>query len=137
MPSPRSICAKMRAVDTNVLVRLLARDEPRQLALAEAYIAKGAWVSHVVLIEALWVLRRIYGLDEAQLSLMIEMLLAHGTLNLERSSDIEEALQTFRRKPSLGFADCLIIQSAIAAGHVPFGTFDAGLAKLNGAERIV
>jgi predicted nucleic acid-binding protein len=34
----------MRAVDTNVLVRLIARDDSRQAASAEAFIQPGAWV---------------------------------------------------------------------------------------------
>ena len=45
----------MRAVDTNVLVRLLARDAPRQLASAEVFVQAGAWVSLLVLMETVWV----------------------------------------------------------------------------------
>jgi hypothetical protein len=40
-----------RAVDTNVVIRLLTRDEPRQTARAEAFVSKGAWVSHIVLFD--------------------------------------------------------------------------------------
>ena len=50
----------MRAIDTNVLVRLLVRDDPRQLDLAEKFIVKGACVSYVVLVETLWVLETVY-----------------------------------------------------------------------------
>ena len=49
----------MRAVDTNVLVRLLARDHPKQLAAAEAFVQTGAWISHLsktMRIEAAYVL---------------------------------------------------------------------------------
>ena len=46
----------MLAVDTNVLVRLLARDDARQALAADQAIAKGAWISHLVLAEAIWVL---------------------------------------------------------------------------------
>lgn len=59
----------MRAVDTNVLVRLLARDDMRQTALAESFVAKGAWVSLLVLAGAVWVLDSVYELrsiDQAQ-----------------------------------------------------------------------
>jgi len=41
----------MRAVDTNILVRLITRDDPAQLSTAEAWIARGAWVSTLVLAE--------------------------------------------------------------------------------------
>ncbi len=56
----------MRAVDTNVLVRLITRDDSRQVAAAETFIARGAWVSHLVLAEASWVLMSVYdrGPDE-------------------------------------------------------------------------
>ena len=46
----------MRAVDTNVLVRLVARDDAKQIAAAESFIERGAWVSHLVLAETTWVL---------------------------------------------------------------------------------
>jgi predicted nucleic acid-binding protein len=41
----------MRAVDTNVLVRLVTRDDRKQVAAAEAFVNKGAWVSTLVLME--------------------------------------------------------------------------------------
>jgi predicted nucleic-acid-binding protein len=53
----------MRAVDTNILVRLIARDDPRQTAAAEAFIVNGAWVSLLALAEAVWVLGTVYDLN--------------------------------------------------------------------------
>ena len=50
----------MRAVDTNVLVRLVTRDDAKQVAVAEAFVARGAWVPHLVLAEATWVLTSVY-----------------------------------------------------------------------------
>jgi predicted nucleic-acid-binding protein len=46
----------MRAVDTNLLVRLVVRDDADQVNAAEVFVSKGAWVSHFVLAETLWVL---------------------------------------------------------------------------------
>jgi len=48
----------MRAIDTNVLVRLIVRDDGKQLRIAQEFISIGVWVSHVVLVETLWVLER-------------------------------------------------------------------------------
>lgn len=45
----------MRAVDTNVLVRLITRDDATQVAVAEAFVAKGAWVPHLALAQATWI----------------------------------------------------------------------------------
>ena len=58
----------MRAVDTNLLVRLVTRDDVRQTAAAEAFVASGAWVSHVVLVEAMWVLAAVYDLGPKKLA---------------------------------------------------------------------
>ena len=50
----------MRAVDTNVLVRLIVRDDDEQASAADEFVAAGAWVPHLVLAEALWVLTSVY-----------------------------------------------------------------------------
>ena len=65
----------MHAVDTNVLVRLIARDDPKQVAAAEAFAANGGWVSHPVLAEAMWVLTAVYEMGASQIAKSIEMLL--------------------------------------------------------------
>ena len=41
----------MRAVDTNVLVRILARDDPKQVRVADEFVSAGAWVSLLALAE--------------------------------------------------------------------------------------
>ena len=76
----------MRAVDTNVLVRLLARDDPEQASVADDAIAKGAWVSQLVLAEALWVLDAVYERTPKQLAAALDLLLAHETLDETRES---------------------------------------------------
>jgi predicted nucleic-acid-binding protein len=126
----------MRAVDTNVLVRLLTRDDPEQVAAAEKFVAAGGWVSHVVLMEATWVLATVYELDAGKLATSIDMLLSHKDLTLQEADVVASALQQFQARPALGFSDCLVLEVAKKAGHLPLGTFDRNLAKLEGAERI-
>ncbi len=126
----------MRAVDTNLLVRLLARDDARQVAAAEAFVAPGAWVSHLVLVEAVWVLDSVYGLGPAGLASAVALLLEHRDLTIQDADVVTRALEAFRARPALGFSDCLVLEVARQAGHLPLGTFDRGLAKLEGAERI-
>jgi len=126
----------MRAVDTNVLVRLLARDDAEQLKCAEAFVAKGAWVSHLVLAETVWVLASVYDLTPRQIAIAIEMLLNHQNLVIDRAEVAAAALQRFRLKPLLGYTDCLVLEVARSAGHLPLGTFDRGLAKLDGTQRL-
>lgn len=122
----------MRAVDTNLLVRLLVRDDLAQLQIAEAYIENGAWVSHLVLAETIWVLDAVYERTPAQLAKAIDLLLNHKQLMLQDADVIALALVHFRSRPSLGFSDCLVLEIARKAGHIPLGTFDKRLGKLGG-----
>jgi len=126
----------MRAVDTNVLVRLVTRDDEDQVTSAEAFVKKGAWVSHLVLAETTWVLSAAYDLDHGAIATAVDMLLNHATLTVQDADVIASALGHYRKKPSLGFSDCLVLEIARRAGHVPLGTFDRNLSKLAGAERL-
>ena len=126
----------MRAVDTNVLVRLVTRDHAQQVESAESFIAKGAWVSHLVLAEMTWVLDTVYNLDDAAIATAIRMLLDHQNLTVQDADVVTAALEQYRRRPALGFSDCLILELAKRAGHTPLGTFDKSLGRLDGAERL-
>jgi predicted nucleic-acid-binding protein len=128
----------MRAVDASVLVRvrLITRDESRQAASAESFIEKGAWVSVLALAEAAWMLARFYELSSEDLARAIEMLLNHQDLVLQDSETVAGALELFRSKPALGFSDCLMLQLVRKAGHLPLGTFDRNLAKVDGAQKL-
>jgi predicted nucleic-acid-binding protein len=126
----------MYAIDTNVLVRLLVRDDPRQLGAAENFIAKGAWVSHVVLVETLWVLDAVYERSAEQMATAVERLLAHAELTLQDADVVTAALGQFRAKPTLRFSDCLMLEVARKSGHLPLGTFGRQLGQVAGAHRL-
>jgi predicted nucleic-acid-binding protein len=126
----------MRAVDTNVLVRLTVRDEPAQQKAAEAFISGGAWVSTLALAEAIWVLASFYHRTASEQAGIIEVLLQHETLVLQDSDAVAAALDLFRSRPALGFCDCLMLELARKVGHLPLGTFDRGLAKIKGAQKL-
>src|SRR5689334_9005756 len=106
----------MRAVDTNVLVRLIARDDPKQVEAAEAFIAKGAWVSQVVLVETTWVLESVYELNPELVALSVEMLLNHEHLTVQDADTIESAVESFRANPAVSFSDALIVEIARKTG---------------------
>ena len=126
----------MRALDTNVLVRLLTRDDTRQVVAAEDFVASGAWVSCLVLAEAAWVLSAVYELDPAKIATAVQMLLNHKDLTIQDADAVAAALAHYRRRPRLGFSDCLVLEAARKAGHVPLGTFDRELGKLEGAQKL-
>jgi predicted nucleic-acid-binding protein len=126
----------MRAVDTNVLVRLVTRDDARQVAAAEAFIAKGAWVPHLALAETTWVLSSVYDRAPDAIADAVEMLLNHEHLTPQDPETVTAAIERFRERPTLGFSDCLVLEVALKAGHSPLGTFDRHLGKVEGAQRL-
>jgi predicted nucleic-acid-binding protein len=126
----------MRAVDTNLLVRLLTNDDEAQVRVAEEFIAAGAWIPHIVLAEAMWVLASAFDLSRARLAEAIEMLLNHTSLAIQDSEAVIAALASFRQYAGVEFSDCLALETARRAGHLPFGTFDRRLSRLPGAQRL-
>jgi predicted nucleic-acid-binding protein len=126
----------MRAVDTNVLVRLVTRDDPKQVARAEAFVAGGAWVPHLAIAEATWVLASVYDRNPAAIATAVEMLLSHEHLSVQDVETVSAAVERFRQRPAVGFSDCLMLEVAKQAGHLPLGTFDRDLGKVAGAQRL-
>jgi predicted nucleic-acid-binding protein len=126
----------MRAVDTNVLVRLMTRDDARQVAAAEIFVASGAWVPHLAVAEATWVLASVYGRGPAAIATAVEMLLSHERLTVQDAETVAAAVAQFRVHPRVGFSDCLLVEVARKAGHIPLGTFDRELGKIDGAQRL-
>lgn len=126
----------MRAIDTNVLVRLITGDNAAQARQAASFVENGVWVSVLALAEAFWVLRSVYRLDAAGLAATVEMLLNHKDLTLQDADVVEAALELFRARPALGFSDCLLLHIARRAGHLPLGTFDRALGKIEGTQKL-
>ncbi|MBI4873619.1 MAG: type II toxin-antitoxin system VapC family toxin [Acidobacteria bacterium] len=126
----------MRAIDTNVLVRLITRDDARQAVAADSFVENGAWVSVLALAETTWVLSSVYELGSKDLATAIEMLLNHRDLAVQDPEAVQAALDLFRARPALGFSDCLMLQLARKAGHLPLGTFDGNLGRVEGAQKL-
>lgn len=126
----------MRAVDTNAVVRLLVRDDAKQARAAEDFTASGAWVSHLVLAETAWVLDARYERSAEQIATAVEMLLNHKYLTLQDANVVLCALGQFRKRPKVGFSDCLVLEIARKAGHLPLGTFDRDLSRCDGTQRL-
>src|SRR3990170_5635191 len=102
----------MRAVDTNVLVRLITRDDPKQVAVAETFVARGAWVPHLAVAEATWVLESVYERDPAAIATAVEMLLSHEQLTVQDSDVVAAAVAQFRQQPRVSLSDCLMVEVA-------------------------
>jgi predicted nucleic-acid-binding protein len=84
----------------------------------------------------MWVLDAVYDRSAEQVATAVDMLLNHKDLTIQDADVVSNALQHFRKRPDLGFSDCLVLEIARKAGHLPLGTFDRGLAKVDGAKRL-
>lgn len=114
------------AVDTNVLVRLFTKDNPRQWARAvELFSAARVWVSNTVLLEMWWVLRNLYSFDRTHIIGRIEKLAGLENVILENPTVIARTLEWCAA--GLEFEDALHL--AGSAGADRFATFDQRLAR--------
>jgi len=99
-------------------------------------VARGAWVSHLALVEAIWVLTSVYRLGGPAVARAAGMLLAHRELTIQDAEVVAAALAQYRKRPAVDFSDCLVLASARKAGHLPLGSFDRDLARLEGVQRL-
>ena len=120
----------MRAIDTNVLVRLLVKDDEGQVRAALEFVEDGAWISHLVIAEAIWVLDGAYDRSPEEIADAVERLLGNVALTVEDPHVVTAATENFRRTRGVSFSDCLILETARKAGHLPLGTFEIGRAHV-------
>lgn len=118
----------MIGLDTNVLVRYLAQDDPRQSAQAMRLIEscstlRPGFIGMVALVEMVWVLESCYDADHATIADTLDRLLRTRTLVLENAAAVAAALRLFSAGHK-DFADCLIASTAKAASCEQIYSFD-------------
>lgn len=123
----------MIGLDTNVLVRYLAQDDPVQTPLAtelfESLTAEvPGYISQVVLVETVWVLASCYAADEERIAEVVETLLHVEMLVIEEADIAWRALRQFKQAGG-DFADALIAALAGRADCKTVYSFDRGAAK--------
>jgi len=126
------------ALDTNILVRFLTRDDPGQAAEASDVIGgltpeEPGFVCREVLVELVWVLERAYKYSRADITRALEGLLSASELMIEASGDAGAILQLYESK-GFGFSDLMIRQAARRSGADVLVTFDKKAAQLDGVE---
>ncbi len=83
----------MNAVDTNVIVRLLTKDDPGQTAAAQNILAAGPiWIAKTVLLETAWVLEKVYGYSDGLIREAFIRLLGMADVYAEDEASIIQAL---------------------------------------------
>jgi predicted nucleic-acid-binding protein len=120
-------------LDTNVLIRFLAQDDDMQSARATALIgtltgSQPGFVSTVVLIELVWVMRRAYGATKPELIAILDSLFRMQELVIQERDMAFGALRTFAGTKA-DFADCLIARMGRQAGCTHTVTFDKAAAS--------
>ncbi len=126
----------MIAIDTNVLVRIVADDpgQPEQVAAARALASRAGevFVPTVVQVETIWVLESGYGLAKATVVAVLEHLEHNQAFTLEEPERCQRALALFRQA-NADYADCLIL-TGCQARDLELHTFDKRLGRLDGAS---
>ena len=123
----------MIGLDTNVLVRYIMQDDPKQSPKASKLIESldsdnPGYITHVCVIELYWVLTSSYELTGEQVTQALEAILRTKQLLVERADQVMRALRVFAAGKA-DFADCLIERSASGAGCAQTMTFDVGASK--------
>jgi len=129
----------MIGFDTNVLVRLLVNDDAAQAQAVRGLLEpiddtpEAVFLSDLVIVEALWVLKARYGQDKAALAGVIDLLLSVKTFAFEHRPTLEQAVTAFRNGKA-GFADCLIAARNSRLGCDYTVSFDRALARHPGVR---
>jgi predicted nucleic-acid-binding protein len=117
----------MRAVDTNIVVRLAARDDPVQLTIAEKIVSTEFLLIPSVMLEAVWTLKSSYGFSRERIAEELGKVVALDTAMVVSKEAIEWALERYLE--GADFADMLHAILAWSHGATSFATFDQGVAK--------
>ncbi|MGD0292696.1 MAG: type II toxin-antitoxin system VapC family toxin [Terracidiphilus sp.] len=130
----------MTGLDTNILVRFFAKDDPLQTPKARAVLsslttAEPGWVGLATVLELVWVMTSTIRVGRDVVAQVLAELLTRETIIVERSETVEKALLRYRRGRA-DFADCLIAASARAAGCSRTVTFDRVAARDAGMELV-
>jgi predicted nucleic-acid-binding protein len=126
-------------LDTNVIIRYLVQDDPRQSAAATRFVERTispenpGFIAGITLCEVVWVLAECYGADRARIKSVLEGLLTSRQLAIEEADLVWKALRAWDAS-SADFSDALISQIVIARGGEKTVTFDRAAAKLPGFE---
>jgi predicted nucleic-acid-binding protein len=132
----------MIGIDTNLLLRLIVGDDPKQAVAARDFLRDNCsadepgYVCNIVLVEMVWTLARAYGFTRDQIADAIEQVLETAQLDIESSNDVAAAVKDYR-SGTADFADCLLVRVNSAAGCTHTATFDRKPAKLAGFELLI
>ncbi len=130
----------MIGIDTNVMVRYVMQDDPKQSAKATRLIEaltsdRPGFLPLVTIVELVWVLSSCYGLKRDETAEALDLLLRSKELVVDRADVVLQAHRRFA-EGSADFADCLIERIAHAQGCETTLTFDVGAVEAAGMSLV-
>lgn len=131
----------MIGLDTNIVVRILVRDDPEQLEKALLLLTArqdepGAfYINQIVLVELVWVLRSQFGKSREEISQALLFILETAAFEIEEWEIVAVALEAYTASKA-DFADCLIAAKNLAAGCDHTLSFDSRAAKVAGVKSL-
>ncbi len=128
----------MIALDTNIVMRLLVRDDLTQAEAAERLISdltpeNRGFICREAMMELVWVLERVYEHSKIDIGEAVLELVASADLEIENHEDVNRCLYRYMRG-GVDFADLMILAAANHQRATPLYTFDRKLARLEGVS---
>jgi len=123
----------MIGLDTNVLVRLIAQDDPDQNNKTDALMSSlsaqdPGWIATASILELVWAMTSRFGMRRQDIFRMLDGLLSRDNLIVENAERLRKTIDMYRVGRA-DFADCLISVSCREAGCAKTLTFDQDAAK--------
>ena len=130
----------MSALDTNVLIRFLVRDDLEQADAARALLEglttdNPGFICREVMIEVVWVLERSYRFSREEIASIVIELIDTDTLVIEDDNDVAQGVIAYRQGAA-DFSDLMILAAANRVGARPLYTFDRRLSRLQGTALV-
>ena len=117
----------MIIVDTNLLVRIIVDDEPKQVKIAKEILKKDqVYIPKTVFLELGWILESVYNLEKHKILMALNALLEPENIVVEDMPQIRQSLQWYAN--GMQFADALHLSTAFGSVN-EFATFDKKLIK--------
>jgi predicted nucleic-acid-binding protein len=116
----------MIAVDTNLLIRLLTKDDPNQAKCAAKVMeSDDIFIPKTVMLETEWVLRHAYGINKGAITKGFQKMMGLPNVSVEDQQTVFQAISWYGS--GLDFADALHLSSSMKADG--FVTFDKAFIK--------
>ncbi|MCL2803792.1 MAG: hypothetical protein FWD29_07585 [Micrococcales bacterium] len=126
-------------VDTNLLLRLVLRDIPKQYeAVRDLVTVPGARfrVTDMAIAELVHALLHHYGLSRSQVAQIVRTVLWDNAFEANKAM-LDAVTSVFEKQGGLSFIDCYLAEEAQVTGNAPLLTFDKALAKQHQAAQLV